>query len=101
MDLKKELLVLAGFCLVVVLLSLAGLVWIFAAGMIQIGLQPPSFQADMDGLLLLLVCLSMAGVFAAMLLWIAWDAGWLEVLRRLRGAKDPQAAEDRNPKETK
>lgn len=97
MDLKKELMVLAGFALVVVLLSLAGLVWIFSTGMIQVGLRPPSFQADLDGLLLLLVCLSMAGVFAGMLLWIAWDAGWLEFLRRRRGAKAAEPAAARNP----
>jgi hypothetical protein len=72
MERNKEMLMLAGMCVVVILLSLGGLGGVVASGMIR----------DLDGLLLAAVCLSMAGVFSLMLAWLAWDAGWLARFKR-------------------
>lgn len=46
------------FCVVIILLSLLGLIWDIASGLITSGV---------DGLLLLLVCLMMGGIFSLQL----------------------------------
>ncbi len=58
---------LALICLVIIALSVAGAVVDFTS---HLGL-------DMDGILLLLACLAMGGLFALMLLLIAKEQGWL------------------------
>lgn len=73
MTAKHEQLILALLCLVVVLLSMAGLAWSFQAAL----LVP---QITMDGLLLVLICLTMLTVFGTMLYSIAKNAGWLQSL---------------------
>jgi len=60
-----ELGVISAFFLV---LSLIGVVWTFTSGLIGSGI---------DGILLLLVALLMAAVFALQLLYIGRDAGWI------------------------
>jgi len=58
---------LIAICAVVVLLAVAGLVWTFATGL----------EFNIDGLLMLAVCLMMGGVFSLMLLLLVKEAGWL------------------------
>lgn len=59
MDAKKDALILAAMCAVALLLSLGGIAWIFTSGM----------GFTLDAIFMLLVCLTMAGLFAGMLLW--------------------------------
>jgi hypothetical protein len=54
----------ALFAAIIVILSLLGLIWDFTSGLITSGV---------DGLLLLLVCLMMAGLFSLQLLLLAWQ----------------------------
>ncbi len=82
---KHEQLVLALLCLSITLLSLGGLVWAFPAAL----LAP---QITMDGLLLVLVCLTMAAIFGAMFYTIAKRLGWLAALpvwRRTKTQPEP------------
>jgi hypothetical protein len=51
------------FAVVIILLSLLGLIWDFASGLITSGV---------DGLLLLLICLMMGGLFSLQLLLLIW-----------------------------
>ncbi len=67
-----ELLILYA---VLVLLSLLGIVWDISSGLLTSGL---------DGIFLLLVCLSMAGVFTLMLLHTAKTAGFLKPVKLFR-----------------
>lgn len=67
MKLVHGMLALAAICLVIIALSVAGVVFNFTS---HLGL-------DMDGILLLLTCLTMGGLFALMLLLIAKEQGWL------------------------
>ncbi len=46
---------------------------------------------SLDGLLLLAVCLMMAGIFTLMILWFLKDAGWLP--RRSSASGDNTAAQ--------
>lgn len=55
----------AIFSLVIVALSLLGLIWDITSGLITSGV---------DGLLLLLVCLMMGGIFSLQLLILAWQS---------------------------
>jgi len=55
-------------CALLALLALAGLVWDVWSGLLTSGV---------DGLLILLVCLLVGGVFAAQAVLVAWKAGWL------------------------
>jgi hypothetical protein len=82
MKLFHGILGLAVLSAVLVALSLLGLVGDFVSG-----LMGP--HITMDGLLLLLVCLMMGGLFTLMLLLIAKEAGWLGWLPFLR--KKPTA----------
>jgi len=76
-----ELLILYA---VLVVLSLLGIVWDIASGLLTSGL---------DGIFLLLICLSMAGVFALMLLHTAKSMGLLKPLKMFqrRAAKEKPA----------
>lgn len=92
MDPKREYALLAGICLFVMLLSLAGLVWAFFVGL----LWP---QIDMDGILLALACLTLAGTFKLLLLHLAKQAGWFDawalpgrIFRRRKQAEKPEGA---------
>jgi hypothetical protein len=73
---KEHVLGLIGFCLVIVVLSISGL----ASDIItRLGL-------DLDGLLLILVSLLMAGLFSLMLLLIAKDHGWIPTRNKTESA---------------
>ena len=54
----------AVFAFVIVILSLLGLIWDFTSGLLTSGI---------DGILLLLVCLMMGGIFSLQLLILAWQ----------------------------
>ncbi|MFZ0635175.1 MAG: hypothetical protein WA755_04930 [Candidatus Acidiferrales bacterium] len=66
---KENRLELAIISIVFILLSLVGAVWTFTSGLLAGGV---------DGILLLLVCLMIALVFALMLLMFAFEAGWIK-----------------------
>ena len=51
---------------VIVVLSILGLIWDIASGLLTSGV---------DGLLLLLICLMMGGIFSLQLLLLAWERG--------------------------
>ncbi len=83
---KRGFLALAVVCLVVVLLSAVGLVWDFATRL----------EFNIDGLLLLLVCLMMGGIFSLMILLLAKEAGWAKGLP-FRGKKSAADSPAGNP----
>ena len=82
MSTPRGVLSLAIVCAVIVLLSVLGLLWAIGAGL----LYP---QIQLDGLLLVMICLMMGGVFSLMLLRMALEYGWLP---RRRSAVEAPAA---------
>lgn len=70
---KRESLVHLGICLLMILLSLGGLAYGVLSGLIL----ARDALVTMDGILLVLICLSLAGTFAALLLNLAVREGWL------------------------
>ena len=70
---KDNALELSITCVVFILLSLLGVVWDFTSGLLASGI---------DGIMLLFVCLMMAGIFALMLLVTLKTAGLLPALKR-------------------
>jgi len=77
---QREIFGLVVVCAVIVVLSLAGLAAAFATRL----------ELDIDGLLLIAVCLMMGGIFSLMLFLIAKEYGWLDhmpFLGRKRAAK--------------
>lgn len=76
----REALALILFCLLIAAASLGAAGWALVSGE---GLT-------LDVLLLVFVCLTLATVFGFCALWVAWDAGLLEPLkRRLSSAGNP------------
>ena len=73
MSVSRGILGLIGICAVIALLSLLGVVWAFVSGL----LYP---HILLDGLLLVLICLMMGGIFTVMLFVIARDYGLFEHL---------------------
>jgi hypothetical protein len=63
---KVNFLELAAICAIFVLLCLLGVAWDFTSGLLTSGI---------DGIMLLFVCLMMAGVFGAMILVELMEAG--------------------------
>lgn len=86
MSAPRAVLSLMVICAVIVLLSVLGLVWAVGAGL----LYP---QIQLDGLLLIMVCLMMGGIFSLMLLRMAQEYGWLP---RRRSAVEAPAANPGN-----
>ncbi len=82
---KQESLMLAGICLFMLLLALGGLAYGVATGLI--------FASDalltLDGILLVLICLSILVTFGGLLLNLAVRSGWL---RRKPAAKEDKPA---------
>jgi hypothetical protein len=64
---QREDVSLLAICLIFVVLSLAGLAAAFVTRLVT----------NIDGLLLIMICLMMGGLFSLMLLGVAKDAGWL------------------------
>ena len=69
MNASRDALVLATICGVMLLLSLAGIVFDFTTLM--------AFHPNLDGILLLSVCLIFALLFAILLFFLARAEGWL------------------------
>jgi len=80
MNEKKATFELLAMCAVLIVLAVLGVVSAFVTHLLD----------SMDGLLLLAVCLMMAGIFALMILWFLKDAGWLP--HRSSGSNDSPAA---------
>jgi type VI protein secretion system component VasK len=81
---------LIAICAAIVALALAGLAWDFLTGL----------EFNIDGLLLLLICLMLGGIFSLMVLLIAKQAGWLARLpfpRKKAAAPAEAAASAANP----
>ena len=64
---KEHVLGLVGICVVILLLSFAGMASDFMTRLI----------GNIDGLLLLFICLMMVGLFAGMLFSMGKEEGWL------------------------
>ena len=79
MSLTRSTLWLVALCAIVILLSLAGLVWAILVGM----------ALTLDGLLLIFTCLTMGGVFFLMLLWLAKEHGWIKFPSKKAAASAP------------
>ncbi len=88
---KLESTIYAGTCFVIVLLSVAGLIYGVHAGLLFSG----GSIVTVDGLLLALVCLAMGGLFSIFLVVILRKEGWLARLPHLR--KREAAAPDGQP----
>ena len=85
MSFKRDMMELLILYAVMVILSLAGIIWDIASGLLTSGL---------DGIFLLLVCLSMAGVFTLMLLHTAKTMGLLKPMKLFqRKAAEEKPAE--------
>lgn len=80
MNPNRESLLLTGVQVVILLSCLGAIVWAFVSGMVH----------DIDGLLLLVISLTVAAVFAFTLLLQAKSAGWLAKLP-LPGSKKTSA----------
>ncbi len=63
----REALILAAICLLLIALSVAGIVETFLE----------KIELNIDGILLLAVCLMMGGLFSLMLFLIARQQGWI------------------------
>lgn len=78
MNAKQDSLIYAGICVVLILLSAAGLVYGFMSELIL----APDALFTLDGILLALVCLTMGGLFTLMLAWHAVKEGWIKLPRK-------------------
>ncbi len=81
MSAQRAILGLVAVCAVVVLLAVAGLVAGFATRL----------EFNIDGLLLIAVCLMMGGIFSLMLFLIAKEYGWLDHVPFLRKKRAVEA----------
>jgi hypothetical protein len=84
-DRQNNLLLLA-ICVIFTLLALAGIVWDITSGLLTSGL---------DGIMLIMICLMIGGVFSLEILLVADDAGWIRLPNLIpppAGAKPKPAA---------
>jgi hypothetical protein len=84
---EQGLLGLVGLCVVTLVLSFAGLISDFVTRLI----------GNIDGLLLLMICLMMAGLFCGVLYSIAKEQGWLPARRKSAEAVPAQAKAQASP----
>lgn len=87
MKLLQGMLGLAAICVVIIALCVVGAVFDFTS---HLGL-------DMDGILLLLTCLTIGGLFALMLLLVAKEQGWIPSRKKGAAANPGSAANPANP----
>jgi hypothetical protein len=78
---REEGLGMLAYCAIVIVLSLAGLVAAFLTRLVT----------SIDGLLLLMICLMMGGLFSLMLFLTARDEGWLPSRHKKQEASAPAA----------
>jgi hypothetical protein len=86
MSVQRGIAGLVLICAVIALLSILGLAGNFATRL----------ESDVDGLLLLMVCLMMGGIFTIMLAMILKNVGWLK-LPAFGGKKSMMGAAATNP----
>lgn len=72
---REEGIGMVAMCAIIILLSLGGLVAAFETRLVT----------SVDGLLLLMICLMMGGLFTLMLLLTAKDEGWLPSMHKKQG----------------
>jgi bacteriorhodopsin len=70
-------------CSAAILISLWGIVWDISSGLITSGI---------DGIMLLLIALMIAGIFSAMLAHMLWQAGLIPFLKPAAAEAAPAAA---------
>lgn len=85
MNQKQESLLHLAICLLMILLSLGGLAYGVASGLIL----ARDALFTLDGILLALVCLTLAATFAALLLNLAVREGWIGRKKSPSGEKPP------------
>jgi hypothetical protein len=88
MSSEREGIGLVAYCLIVIVLSLAGLVAAFLTRLVT----------SVDGLLLLMISLLMGGLFSLMLFLTARDEGWLPA--RHKNPKGSAASSSTAPAKT-
>lgn len=59
-----------AICVIFTLISLAGIIWDITSGLLTSGL---------DGIMLIMICLMIGGVFSLEILVVANDAGWIKL----------------------
>jgi hypothetical protein len=67
---RQNNLVLLAICVIFALISLAGIIWDITSGLLTSGL---------DGIMLIMICLMIGGVFSLEILVVADDAGWIKL----------------------
>jgi predicted lipid-binding transport protein (Tim44 family) len=83
---RQNNLVLLAICVIFTLIALAGIVWDITSGLLTSGL---------DGIMLIMICLMIGGVFSLEILLVANDAGWIKLPNLIpapAGAKPKPAA---------
>jgi len=85
MNQKQETLIQLGICLLMIVLSLGGLAYGVVSGLIL----ARDALFTLDGILLALVCLTLAGTFAALLLNLAVREGWVGRKKGASAEKPP------------
>jgi hypothetical protein len=83
MSSKASHIQLAVICGFLVLLSIAGIVWYQATGLLR---------GDVDGILLLAICIMIGSIFSVQLLRIVRSAGWVKFPERRSAAAASWAA---------
>lgn len=68
MNPRRDVLELIAVCVILALLSLAGIIWDFTSGLLLAG--------GIDGLMMLLICLLTGGLFSLQALLLARKLGW-------------------------
>jgi hypothetical protein len=80
---KAHRIEIGALCSVAILISLWGAVWDITSGLITSGI---------DGIMLLLIALMIAGIFSAMLAHMLWQAGLMPFLKPAPAAAAPTKA---------
>ncbi len=86
MNAKQDNLFYVGICVVMILLSAAGL----AYGVVAELIFAPDAPFSLDGILLTLICLTTGGLFTLMLAFHAIKEGWIKLPGK-KGASEPPA----------
>ena len=80
---KAHRIEIGALCSAAILISLWGIIWDISSGLITSGI---------DGIMLLLIALMIAGIFSAMLAHMLWQAGLIPFLKPAPAAKPAAAA---------
>jgi hypothetical protein len=79
---KAHRIEIGALCIAAILISLWGVIWDISSGLITSGI---------DGIMLLLIALMIAGIFSAMLAHMLWQAGLIPFLKPAPAAAAPAA----------